>query len=323
MIAVLQDIPFIILLTWFAPVGVIVILAAIGSHRSSVTRNWPSAPGTIVSSEVEARTIKVLERNRESGIRFKERNFANIVYEYNVDGEIYSNNRVAIGVDRGNFGVAKTVARYPAGRRVTVYYNPNQRTDSVLERDPPGLWRVVGWTALAFVALIFGAIIGFDQLARLASRHIANAPLSIGIATFATIMVLTALGMQRRAAEAGRWPVVKGTILTAGLERFRDARDGVRRGAKVFKAEISYRYAYEGNDYIGSVASSGAEVMTTSAHLAGRSIRRYRSGQIVDVHVNPDNPSESVLEPRARGVAVVWTAATVLFVLAVFFAIRG
>jgi hypothetical protein len=322
MIASLPDIPVIVYLIAFAPIGVIILVAAYQARQMRMTRNWPSAPGIIVTSELEERTIKVLDRNRETGFRFEERNFANIVYEYEVEGETYSNNLVAIGADRGNFKVAETVARYPVGRRVTVYYNPDRRSDAVLERERPGVWRIIGWTAVASAAFFFGAIIGFGQLTRFASRHIVNAPLAIGVATFATVMVLAALGMHRRAAHARRWPVVKGTISSAGLERFRDARDGVHRGAKVFKAGVSYRYTYRGHDYTGSVASSGAEVMTTSAQLAERASGRYRSGQIVDVHVNPDNPSESVLEPRARGVGVVWIAAIVLFALAAFFATK-
>jgi len=323
MTALLPDIPFIVYLIVFAPLGVIVLVAAYHSRQVRMTRNWPSAPGVIVTSELEVRTIKVLDRNRETGFRFEERNFANIVYEYEVGGQTYSSNLVAIGADRGNFEVAETVARYPVGRRVTVYYNPDRRSEAVLERERPGVWRVLGWTAVAFTAFIFGAIIGFDQLAQFASHHIANAPLSVGVATFATVMVLAALGMHRRAAHARRWPVVKGTISTSGLERFRDAREGVHRGAKVFKASVDYRYTYRGNDYVGSVASSGGEVMTTSADLAERAIGRYRSDQIVDVHVNPNNPSESVLEPRPRGVGVVWIAAIILFALAAFFAMKG
>lgn len=319
----LPDIPFIVYLMLFAPVGVIVLVAAYKSRQARATRNWPSAPGIVVTSELEVRTIKVFDRNRETGFRFEERNFANIVYQYEVAGQTHSSSRVAIGADRGNSGVAETIARYPAGRRVSVYYNPDNPADAVLERGLPGLWRTIVWMAVVFVVLLFGAIIGFGQLARFAAHHIANAPLAIGLAAFGTMMLLAAFGMHRRAARARRWPAVTGTILTAGLERFRDARDGVHRGAKVFKAGVGYRYTYKGNDYVGSLASSGGEVMTTSARLAERATRRYRSGQMVDVHVNPDNPSESVLEPRARGIGVVLIAAIILFALAAFLALKG
>jgi hypothetical protein len=79
----------------------------------------------------------VLDDSREDGYRFEPRNFANIVYQYSVSGQTLTNNRVSIGEDRGNFGVAETIARYPVGTAVTVYYNSRHPRDAVLERDSP------------------------------------------------------------------------------------------------------------------------------------------------------------------------------------------
>jgi hypothetical protein len=47
------------------------------------------------------------------------------------------NNRVSIGEDRGNFQVIETIAKYPAGAIVMVYYNPLHPHEAVLERDLP------------------------------------------------------------------------------------------------------------------------------------------------------------------------------------------
>ena len=87
-------------------------------------REWPSAAGKVVVSKTEVRKVKVIDSDRAEGHRFEERNFADIVYEYSVAGRKLRNNRVSIGEDRGNFEVAETIAKYPVGAAVTVYYNP-------------------------------------------------------------------------------------------------------------------------------------------------------------------------------------------------------
>ena len=70
-----------------------------------------------------------------------------------MSGQKLRNNRVSIGEDLGNFEVAETIARYPVGKIVTVYYNPRKPGEAVLERDPPkGMWGCVTgswWSALS------------------------------------------------------------------------------------------------------------------------------------------------------------------------------
>ena len=91
------------------------------------------------------RKTKVIDSDRAEGHRFEERNFADIVYEYSVAGRKLRNNRVSIGEDLGNFQVAETIAKYPVGTVVTVYYNPLHPDQAVLERDlPKGMWGCLG-----------------------------------------------------------------------------------------------------------------------------------------------------------------------------------
>ena len=67
------------------------------------------------------RQIRVIDRSREDGYRLEPRNFANIVYAYSVGGEAFTCNRVSIDDDRGDFGIAEIIARYPVGTAVAVY----------------------------------------------------------------------------------------------------------------------------------------------------------------------------------------------------------
>jgi hypothetical protein len=323
-ISMLPDIPWFVYVMLLSPVGLIVFAAIYKYLEVRAASDWPSVPGRVVIAKSEVRKVKVIDSGREAGHRFEERNFANITYEYVIAGQKYRNNRVTIGEDRGNFEVAETIARYPAGTPVTVYYNPNKRGEAVLERDlPKGLWGCIGWMVAIAAMLVFGSAIGFHKLTEFASARVANAPLTVALVALGAVMALVALAIQRHARQARHWPVTKGTIATSGLEQFRSAREDNRRGRIMFKAKISYTYSFNGVDYIGTVASLGGEVSSTSDGAVQRWVKRYRDGQTVDVYVNPANPSESVLEPRAKGIWVVWLIVAVLWALAAFVATKG
>lgn len=121
--------------------------------------------------EFEVREIRVMDSDREDGHRLEQRNFANIVYEYTVRGQLLRNNRVSIGEDRGNFEVAETIARYPAGTPVTVFYNQLHPNEAVLERDlPTGLWGCLGIGTAVVLAIVFGSVFGLNRLSNFSRR---------------------------------------------------------------------------------------------------------------------------------------------------------
>ena len=92
------------------------------------------------------------------------RTFAMVVYEFTVGGRKYQGSRVSIGEELGNFQVAETLAKYPKGKTVTVFYNPRTPTEAVLERDlPAGIWKGLIIIVAVLVALIFGGWFGFSR----------------------------------------------------------------------------------------------------------------------------------------------------------------
>ena len=320
----LPDIPWFVYAMLLAPVGLIVFAALYKYLEVRAARDWPSVPGRVVIAKPEVRQVKVIDGNREEGHRFEERNFANVTYEYVIAGQAFRNNRVTIGEDRGNFEVAETLARYPVGTVVTVYYNPNKRSEAVLERDiPKGVFGCLVWMVAIAVVGVFGSAIGFNKLTAFASAHVANAPMTVALFAFGAVAGLIGFAIQRHANEARRWPVAKGKIVTSGLEQFRAAREGSSgRGPVMFRATVSYTYSFNDVGYIGNVATLNGEVSSTSDWGVQRWVRKYKDGQIVDVHVNPANPSESVLEPRVPGIWVIWGMVAVVWGLAVFVATR-
>ena len=95
-------------------------------RRVGASQRWPSAPGTIVSS-------KLVEGSSSDGGRTVG---AEVVYSYTVGGqEFRSDQRDIGGGGSGSLaGENAIIARYPVGSNVTVFYNPANPKDAVLER---------------------------------------------------------------------------------------------------------------------------------------------------------------------------------------------
>ena len=88
---------------------------------------WPTTSGMVLSSSV---------RTRRSGNSTSHSPV--VVYSYEVNGKAYQSQIIKAGDQYMSvriMGQAQdTVDRYPAGRRVTVYYNPANPKESALER---------------------------------------------------------------------------------------------------------------------------------------------------------------------------------------------
>lgn len=320
----LPDIPWIVYAIFLAPVGLILFAAAYKYFEVRAASHWPSVPGRVVKSHSEVRKVKIIDSDRAAGHRYEERNFANVVYEYVVAGKTYRNNRVSIGEDRGNFEVAETLARYPVGMAVTVYYHPRRRNEAVLERDiPKGVVGCLAWMVAISLVLVFGGAIGFNKLTEFASTRVAHAPMVVALIAFGAVAGLIGWAIQRQARQAKGWPVAKGRIVMSDMEEFRAATDDGRRGPMMYKGKTSYTYAFNGVDYTGTVVSPGSEVSSSSRRAVRSWMTPYNDGQAVDVYVNPDNPAESVLQPRVQGLWVIWICVLGLWALAAFIATRA
>lgn len=115
----------------------VLILGGIGyflykrNQQSGVARqiaqSWPSTSGTVLMSSVQS---QMSSRSHSS--------YPVIVYQYDVNGKTYQSQTIKAGEQFLNVRVAgqaqATVARYPIGASVTVYYNPANPAESALER---------------------------------------------------------------------------------------------------------------------------------------------------------------------------------------------
>jgi hypothetical protein len=324
----MPDLPWFVYAMLLAPLGLLLIVATYKTLQVRAAREWPSTAGKVVVSKAELRKVKVSDSDRAGGYRFEERNFAEIAYEYSVAGRKLRNNRVSIGEDRGNFQVAETIAKYPVGAVVTVYYNPLHPDQAVLERDlPKGMWGCLGIGTAIVLAIVFGSAIGLHQLTEFVTSripHQGNAAASVAFGAFGTVIALFALVLHRQASLAMKWPVVSGTIKLSDIEQYRAApSDGSTRGQIKHQRRVSYTYKYNDLTYTNTHATLASSVASTSSWLVRKSTRDYQNGAAVKVWVNPDNPSQATLEPRAGFVWVLWLSAAAIWGVAYYAAVHG
>jgi hypothetical protein len=299
----MPDLPGYVYAMLLTPIALILFAAIYKSLQVRAARQWPSTPGKVVVSGSEVREVGILDEDREDGFRLERRNFANIVYEYSVSGQTLTNNRVSIDDDRGNFGIAETIARYPVGKAVTVYYNSLHPRDAVLERDTPkGWWGCLGLGIAIALMIVFGSVFGLNQLTEFVAARLPQpklSPMVVVLGVFGFFLALFALAMQRQAALARKWPVVVGTIKMSDVEQYRAAStQAFSRGPVMYQRQVSCAYRYDNVAYSNVQASLATGVNSTSGWLARKFTTAYQDGASVKVYVNPANPSEATLDPR-------------------------
>ena len=321
------DLPWFVYLMLLAPLLLVLGAAAYKTLQVRAAREWPQAAGKVVVSDAEVRETRVIDSDREDGFRNEQRNYANITYEYSVAGAKLRNNRVSIGEDRGNFQVAETIAKYPVGAIVTVYYNPLHPKEAVLERDlPKGLWGCLGIGTVIVLAIVFGSAFGLNKLSEFAAAHLADpklSPLVIAFGAFGCVIALFALALQKQASLAKKWPVVSGTIQLSGIEQYRTATTDRTRGQVMYQRKVSYTYSYNGNSYTNMHASLASNVASSSGWLVSKFTKAYQDGAPVKVWVNPDNPSEATLEQGIGFAWVLWLLAAAFAGLTYYTAVHG
>ncbi|WKA29751.1 DUF3592 domain-containing protein [Bradyrhizobium roseum] len=324
----MPDLPWFAYAILLAPLGLLLGIACYKSLQVRAAREWPSTAGKVVVSKTEVRKVKVIDSDRAEGHRFEERNFADIVYEYSVAGRKLRNNRVSIGEDRGNFQVAETIAKYPVGAAVTVYYNPLHPDQAVLERDlPKGMWGCLGIGTAIVLSIVFGSAIGLHQLTEIAATHLVNpkvSPFVVAMGAFGLLIALFGLALQRRASLARKWPVVPGTIRSSGLEQFMSApSESSGRSQLTFQSKVSFAYRFKDIEYVSEHASLSGTVSSTSRALMQRFARKYPTGAKVQVYVNPLDPSDAVLEPRVSHIWIIWASVAFIWGVAYYAAVHG
>ncbi|MCP3061157.1 DUF3592 domain-containing protein [Myxococcus sp. K38C18041901] len=114
-------------LPWLAITGFADYMVGSSVGRQVQSASWPTAQGTITSSEVET-----ARGNKSITYGLK------VAYTYSVDGQQREGHKYRITTSRsGDIEEAQAlVDRYPVGARVTVYHSPGPPSEAILQ---PGL----------------------------------------------------------------------------------------------------------------------------------------------------------------------------------------
>ena len=161
---------------------------------------------------------------------------------------------------------------------------------------------------------------GLNQLTEFIAARLGNPRMSAPVvffAAFGSILALFALALQKQASLAKQWPVVPGTIKMSDIEQYRAApTQAFTRGPMMYRRQVSYDYRYNNVAY-SCVEAFATGVNSTSGWLARKFTTAYQDGASVKVYVNPANPSEATLDPRA---GLVWVLSIWLVAFAFWWA---
>lgn len=110
----------------FLIVGALVLMWGIASSRSALLSvRWPSVPGAVTISTIKS------SRSSKGGTTYG----ADIHYTYAVSDNKYIGDKVTFGdISTSDSNDARQILnRYPVGKAVNVFYNPNNPAEAVLE----------------------------------------------------------------------------------------------------------------------------------------------------------------------------------------------
>jgi hypothetical protein len=288
--------------------------------RGEASEGWPSVAGRVVHSDVA-------RERRSDGTRY----WPDVRYEYEVDGRRYTSRQLTAWERRFSIkeaGAARRWAdRYPEGSEVTVYYDPDDPHDGILE---PGASRR-DWAAfyVGVGLIVLGVLITTVVIAKYALGHALPAKRELGpVGTFIFGAVLALVGylLAFHGAKVGMgrgepskdWPTTVGTVTHSGVK---SVRPGAARGGTKYRPDVEYEYSVGGETYIGNRLNfSGA---AGGRGPANEKADAYPEGSRVIVHYNPNSPSDSVLEPGATGSSVALLCIGLgMMLLGAWFALR-
>lgn len=115
--------------------------------NASKTKSWPTAEGTIVTSEITGSASRYV---------------LHIVYTYTVDSTEYSSEKIGLtnyAQYKKKVDAESAIDKYPLNSKVTVYYNPTKVDEAILK---PGIKGehifMFGLGLVIFLAPLFGLI---------------------------------------------------------------------------------------------------------------------------------------------------------------------
>jgi hypothetical protein len=294
-------------------IGIILLATIVKLRQQKIASKWPQTSGQVVQSKIEAREKRNMDGSTTTG------NYPLVVYEYEIDGKKYTCKKISVGEEAADFMLQETIAKYPVGITVPVYYNPGNPRQAVLERDlPTGFGKGLGCILLFFVIVAAFLILGEkgveDWLTRVTPQF-TNVKLAALVGAMGAFVAALAISMELQIRAANQWPTASGKIMSSGTQEYRDSGADHSR-LKMYRSKVVYEYHVAGQKYTSDKITQGEKLGSSSQSLAGRTASKYKVGDSVQVYYNPKNPSEAILNRTPTSRLIVWLLAAGLLGLA-------
>jgi len=140
--------------------GLIVLLFALKAiKKAKASSQWLTAEGEITKS------IKTESKVKKGDITTYD---AEIEYKYTVNGREYTSDRIyfgsSISIGGGEIKSSFLFGKYYASKKVTVFYNPEDEEESVLET---GIQNELYWVvAISIIIIAFGIFFAWNNLTK-------------------------------------------------------------------------------------------------------------------------------------------------------------
>lgn len=282
-------------------------------------QQWVQPPCTIETSKTE-----------DAGEDFQ----LVVTYRYAVNGKTFTGDQYG----KRRYFKAETIGeiksaekQFPPGKTVQGFYNPANPAEAVLDR--PTVKNAKRSLGLTFIFPAFGLL--FAGLPWMRGRGRKTTPKKERSARFFLIpfgSIFAAVGLlmikpllvdpMQKTQAAKTWNEVPATVVSSKVKSH-DSDDGT-----TYSPYIAYRYVVDGSEYFGDQYTF---MGGSSSGYDGKAeiIRRYPRNMEFTVFVNPDNPSESVINREASWtllfglIPLVFAAAGIAIIIAGFRAKGG
>jgi len=133
--------------------GILLVFIFLARRGASKSARWSSTTGTVTAATTEMRRSS----NGASS------SFPVIRFSYQAMGQTYESDRISHGAEVGGLVAGNTLAKYPVGSQVTVFFDPTTPSEAVLERNEPWYvkWLWVTLIVANFFLCGFGALMAF------------------------------------------------------------------------------------------------------------------------------------------------------------------
>jgi len=300
--------------------------------RNWRTRWWREAPGRIdkaraVAREVRSKQVRTTGTGRDTEFvtseNLRTRNVAEVSYSFSVGAESYRSKRICL-MGEPDGSVPAVLRRYPQGGIVTVYYNPKDPSECILERDAPARIREAWLGTAVLAALILGCFFAITQGSAWLETVVPHptrvpAMMMLGMISLVVLMIVRAITKETSAMK--KWPTTAGRIIRSDIATTvqQHRRPNRPRGAysvTMYVPRIVYAYEAEGHSFQGD--DIGWSTSANRRSVAEKYVKRYPLQSQVRVFYNPDDPAQATLAPSVGRLALILWFVAALIAFAAF-----